>query len=474
MLHRLDKIFISAKADMGYKSVKTAVFIACCIILCMVFPTEEIQAAQRLQNMDENIVIVIDPGHGGENEGTIENGFQEKSMTMKTASAMYDLLSQYDNVTVYLTRTEDKDLTLKERAEFAAQVEADFLFSIHYNASPNHNLFGSEVWISAQEPFNAYGYQFGITHLRQMQDMGLFLRGVKTRLNDKGTDYYGIIRESAALGIPAVIIEHCHVDENTDVPFCDSEEALQTFGQADARSVAEYFGLTSASLGNDYSQDALSLPDVPASGVVQRSLKDETGPDVCQITMNKADYDTGHIEIEVSAADYDSMLLYYDYSIDGGETFTALRPWPGSDAITGEYTDTFQLDITVPSGEIPVILLRAYNLFDASTESNTLADFKVFNYGQEENLDAKDPGPVELPETEKEGQNTEITPATSGQEQKKSTAASLLSFLKICLICTAALFVIVLISQLISASQRRRRRQRRIAEKNKSSKKTPR
>lgn len=465
-------------------SVKTAALIVCCMVLFLVFPAKEARAAQRMQNTDENIVIVIDPGHGGENEGTIENGFQEKSMTMKTARAMYDTLSQYDHVTVYLTRTEDRDLTLKERAEFAAQVGADFLFSIHYNASPNHTLFGSEVWVSSQEPYNAYGYQFGITHLGEMQDMGLFLRGVKTRLNDKGTDYYGIIRESTALGIPAVIIEHCHVDEATDVPFCDSEEALKAFGQTDARSVAKYFGLTSTSLGNDYSQDASLLPEVPSSGPVQRTLKDESGPDVCQITLQEADYETGRLDIEVSAADYDSMLLYYDYSIDGGETYSSLRPWPGSNAITGGYEDTFLLDITVPPGEIPVVLLRAYNLFDVSTQSNTLTDFKVFNYGQEESGKGSavsgqaESGAGSDPDGQgKVGdgkQDTGIMSVFSGKQEKKSTAASLLSFLKVCLICTAALFVIVLISQLISASQRRRRRQRRLEERKRSSKKTSR
>ena len=46
-----------------------------------------------------------------------------------------------------------------------------------------------------------------------MKDMGLFLRGVKTKLKNNGDDYYGIIRECTAQSIPSAIIEHCHVDE---------------------------------------------------------------------------------------------------------------------------------------------------------------------------------------------------------------------------------------------------------------------
>ena len=140
-------------------------------------------------------------------------------------------------------------MSLADRAQFAADRNADFLFSIHYNASMDHDLFGSEVWISSVQPYNAYGYQFGGEQMQQMQDMGLFLRGVKTKLKDNGDDYYGIIRESTSRSIPSAIIEHCHVDESRDTPYCQTEEDWKKFGREDALSVAKYFGLSSASLG---------------------------------------------------------------------------------------------------------------------------------------------------------------------------------------------------------------------------------
>uniref|UniRef100_UPI00405766A4 N-acetylmuramoyl-L-alanine amidase family protein n=1 Tax=Acetatifactor sp. TaxID=1872090 RepID=UPI00405766A4 len=297
----------------------------CAFFLLTGFP---VQAAYRVQQTEEPIVIVIDPGHGGENLGTIECDFDEKDMTLVTAQAMYDELCLYDNIEVYMTRTEDIDLSLKARAEYAASVNADFLFSIHYNASESHNRFGSEVWISAQPPYNAYGYQFGVTQLETMQDMGLFLRGVKTRLNSEGTDYYGIIRESVALSIPAVIIEHCHVDEAHDYSFCDTQEEQISFGQANATSVAKYFGLKSTALGVDYSNQN-NLPDAEENLIVKSTLPDETAPDVCMIEVSKIDEDTGIITLGVTATDYDSPLLYYDYSYDGGLTYSPLQIWPG-------------------------------------------------------------------------------------------------------------------------------------------------
>ena len=131
-----------------------------------------VQAAPRIQETGERTVIVIDPGHGGENRGTIENGHEEKYMTMTTALAMYEELLLYEDVDVYLTHREDADMSLKERAEFAKSVNADFMFSIHYNASASHELFGSEVWVSSVSPYNSYGYQFGYEFLTDMRDLG--------------------------------------------------------------------------------------------------------------------------------------------------------------------------------------------------------------------------------------------------------------------------------------------------------------
>ena len=99
------------------------------------------QAAPRAQETGERVVIVIDPGHGGDNEGTLEGPAQEKKMTMVTALAMYEELTKYDNVDVYLTHTDDVTMSLADRAQFAADRNADFLFSIHYNASMNNMIY---------------------------------------------------------------------------------------------------------------------------------------------------------------------------------------------------------------------------------------------------------------------------------------------------------------------------------------------
>ena len=158
--------------------------------------------------MAENFVIVIDPGHGGSNEGLNYDGFLEKDMNLVTAKAMQELLQQYDNTEVYITNPDKKDMSLKERAEYAKSVEADVMVSLHFNMSENHTMYGSEVWIPSTGLANAKMHALGDIILSQLSEHGLTIRGVKTRLNDSGTDYYGIIRESAALDLPCIPVEH--------------------------------------------------------------------------------------------------------------------------------------------------------------------------------------------------------------------------------------------------------------------------
>ncbi len=434
------------------------------VFILLFFPMTA-QAADRLQDTGDKLVIVIDPGHGGDNRGTLENNHEEKFMTMTTALAMYNELIKYDNVEVYLTRTEDVKLSLADRAEYAVSVEADFMFSIHYNASANHELFGSEVWVSSVSPYNGYGLQFGYEFLSEAREQGLLIRGVKTRLGDKG-DYYGIIRESVERGLPALIIEHCHVDNKRDTEYCDTDADLKAFGIADATAVARYFGLSSRELGVDYSGH--SLIDASATSLNSLTRNDDTEPDFCQIEL-VSDYGADNtLTIEVTAADYDSPLIYYSYSLDGGASFSEREIWPGCDTLTGAYTDTFQLELDIPDGITPEIILRAYNPYDLYTDSNLLTGPARIVEEPESSAPASQEGQTgTIPTAGTASESKEIPgtttfrPAVSEKIEEEQPSVSFLSFLKLCLVFVVLLFLVFFVSQYISYQQRRRRRRQR-------------
>lgn len=429
-------------------------------------------AASVFRQDGGEIVVVIDPGHGGSNEGTTENGFCEKEMTLVTALALYERLSQYEGVTAYLTRVDDTKLSLAQRAAFAKAVEADFLFSIHYNASENHELFGAEVWVPLEAPYNVYGYQFGCTLLPALREKGLFIRGVKTRRNDKGTDYYGIIRESAALDIPAVIIEHCHVDEPRDYPYCDSPEKQQDFGCEDADAIARFLGLSSASLGIDNSggpEDPF-LQGVYALDTGRAAVSiDTTAPEICSVERVSEDYEGLRATIQVTAADYDSPLMYYDYSLDGGTTYSPRQPWPGCDTLTGEYQDVFQVTLDIPEGVIPSVRVRAYNQYEATAESNILDGYGVFRRPRA----TAPPGEPESAPTWGAAVNPDSNDPSAGShgwlgaheetapEEEDEKPLRMQDFLLVSLLAAAILVALALVVQILQSAGKRRKRYKR-------------
>jgi N-acetylmuramoyl-L-alanine amidase len=95
-----------------------------------------------------NHVIVIDPGHGGVNTGThsVLDGRFEKEFTLDWAERLKPLL-ETNGWSVFLTRTNDSEITLANRVAFAEAHHADVFMSLHFNsAAPDTNQAGLETY----------------------------------------------------------------------------------------------------------------------------------------------------------------------------------------------------------------------------------------------------------------------------------------------------------------------------------------
>ncbi len=453
----------------------TKFFLVLGISFLIAFMMPKIAYAQDFRyslDTDGELIIVIDPGHGGSNLGANHNGFLEKEMNMIVANAMCEELSKYDGITVYLTHSDtETDMSIQERADFAASVNADFLFCLHFNMSPGNILFGSEVWVSAFGEENREGYRFACVQMEVMEEMGLFIRGVKTRFNERGTDYYGILRFCEEYDIPAALIEHCHIDHDADVGFCDSEEDLIAFGVVDATAVAKYFGLKSEVLSVDYSDYALKKLS-PGTLYVQADTSD---PDICMIEKDYVDEERNVVGIRVSAYDYDTPILYYSYSIDGGETFTPYFAWPGTDVMERYSPDTFTFEIEVPYGVSPIVVVRAVNQYDRYTESNILSGLPVFSYTPAEIVSPDNDVSANMSLSEQlsgisgndaSGNDLSAGDAYTGfkapeKEPEEEEGFSVLHFLYLCLGIAGTLFAALLISNMVISAKRRQKRKSR-------------
>jgi N-acetylmuramoyl-L-alanine amidase len=95
-----------------------------------------------------NGIIVIDPGHGGMNSGThsILDGRFEKEFTLDWAMQLAPLLAQ-EGWQVFLTRTNDVDVSLADRVAFAEAHHADLFISLHFNSlAPEKPPAGIETY----------------------------------------------------------------------------------------------------------------------------------------------------------------------------------------------------------------------------------------------------------------------------------------------------------------------------------------
>lgn len=99
------------------------------------------------------LTILIDPGHGGEEDGAVavtqgENPtrtIKEKDIALSISKRIYELL-QERNYSVYLTRSIDRTVTLPERAAIAEKTRADLFISVHINSSPEAGAVGFETY----------------------------------------------------------------------------------------------------------------------------------------------------------------------------------------------------------------------------------------------------------------------------------------------------------------------------------------
>ena len=92
-------------------------------------------------------VIVIDPGHGGEDKGHkgVSLGLEEKNLTMKLAQILKSKLKD-NGAIVYLTREKDENILIANRIEKANKIQPNFFLSIHLDYYPNSTQKGLEIF----------------------------------------------------------------------------------------------------------------------------------------------------------------------------------------------------------------------------------------------------------------------------------------------------------------------------------------
>jgi N-acetylmuramoyl-L-alanine amidase len=101
-------------------------------------------------------VIVLDPGHGGKDPGSIGvSGTYEKTITLATAQAVARQLQAARKYRVLMTRSHDVFIPLAERVAYAQRNRAALFISLHANSTHSHHAHGASVYTLANRASDA-------------------------------------------------------------------------------------------------------------------------------------------------------------------------------------------------------------------------------------------------------------------------------------------------------------------------------
>src|SRR6516164_7163444 len=95
-------------------------------------------------------VVVLDPGHGGQDSGAMCGGVMEKDLTLDVARRV-DRLLDFEGVATLMTRLGDTYVSLAERAAFGNRAKDSIFISIHFNEDNKPVASGVETYYAAHQ-----------------------------------------------------------------------------------------------------------------------------------------------------------------------------------------------------------------------------------------------------------------------------------------------------------------------------------
>ena len=200
-------------------------------------------------------VVVLDPGHGGEDSGAMCGGVMEKDLTLDVARRV-DRLLDSEGVATLMTRLGDSYVSLADRAAFGNRVKDSIFISIHFNEDNKPVASGVETYYAAHQ-INA-GSTFASwlpffsrppsnSPRPESQSLAGFIQEAlvaRTRSVDRGTQakQFFVI---ANVTSPAVLIEGGFITNKEELLKLASEDYRDQIAAAVADGVLRYRNVVS-------------------------------------------------------------------------------------------------------------------------------------------------------------------------------------------------------------------------------------
>ena len=195
-------------------------------------------------------VVVLDPGHGGEDSGAMCGGVMEKDLTLDIARRV-DRLLDSEGVATLMTRVGDSYVSLADRAAFGNRANGSIFISIHFNEDNKPVASGVETYYAAHQIDS--GFTFGSwlpffsrppsnSPKPESQSLAGFIQEAlvaRTRSVDRGTQakQFFVI---ANVTSPAVLIEGGFITNKDELSKLVSEDYRDQLAAAVADGVLRY------------------------------------------------------------------------------------------------------------------------------------------------------------------------------------------------------------------------------------------
>ena len=190
--------------------------------------------------------VLLDPGHGGGETGAVgPNGLREANVNLGVSLQARSAL-QAAGVNVVMTRTTDLRVVLSTRSRLGLKLHPQAYVSIHHNSSPDgpHQGPGTETYYQFRSASSkrlaglVYEEVSRALAAYQLAWVGQADAGAKYRLNEKGGDYYHMLRETA--GVTTALAELAFISNPPEAGLLARPDVQQVEGQAVARGILRY------------------------------------------------------------------------------------------------------------------------------------------------------------------------------------------------------------------------------------------
>ncbi len=234
---------------------------------------------ERVPGIKPFTTVILDPGHGGRDKGAASPYEREKNFALDVARGVRNELRKA-GVHVVMTRNSDEFIELHDRAALTNARSSAVFVSLHFNASPNREANGLEIFsvtprgspsseydeLLVRDMVEEYGNANEVQSFTLAHAIQHALQGAKLNMFDRGVKRarFAVLRLTK---VPAVLVEGGFLSHPEDAKRVASKEWRHTYASAIATGILEFQKLAAHKTAPRLAADYRKFPSLPTTTV---------------------------------------------------------------------------------------------------------------------------------------------------------------------------------------------------------------